>query len=44
MVLLDSMHTHDHVLAELLAYDPLVTVGSYSVALDTFVEDMTPAL
>jgi cephalosporin hydroxylase len=40
MVLLDSMHTHDHVLAELQAYAPLVTVGSYCVVFDTFVEDM----
>lgn len=40
MVFLDSMHTHDHVLAELEAYAPLVTVGSYCVVLDTFVEDM----
>lgn len=42
MVLLDSMHTHDHVLAELDAYAPLVSVGSYCVVFDTFVEDMPP--
>lgn len=40
LVFLDSMHTHDHVLAELEAYAPLVSVGSYCVVLDTFVEDM----
>lgn len=40
LVFLDSMHTHDHVLAELEAYAPLVSIGSYCVVLDTFVEDM----
>ncbi len=40
LVCLDSMHTHDHVLAELNAYAPLVTPGSYCVVFDTFVEDM----
>jgi cephalosporin hydroxylase len=40
MVFLDSMHTHDHVLAELDAYTPLVTSGSYCVVFDTVVEDM----
>jgi len=42
MVCLDSMHTHDHVLAELNAYAPLVTSGSYCVVFDTFVQDMPP--
>lgn len=42
MVFLDSMHTHDHVLAELDAYAPLVTPGSYCVVFDTFVDDMPP--
>ncbi|MDP2367520.1 cephalosporin hydroxylase family protein [Rhodoferax sp.] len=42
MVFLDSMHTHDHVLAELDGYASLVTPGSYCVVFDTFVEDMPP--
>lgn len=40
LVSLDSNHTHDHVLAELEAYAPLTSVGSYCVAFDTVVEDM----
>lgn len=40
MVCLDSMHTHDHVLAELEAYAPLVAPGNYCIVFDTFVEDM----
>jgi cephalosporin hydroxylase len=40
LVCLDSNHTHDHVLAELEAYAPLTSVGSYCVAFDTIVEDL----
>lgn len=39
LVSLDSNHTHDHVLAELEAYAPLVSQGSYCVVFDTVVED-----
>jgi len=42
LVCLDSMHTHDHVVAELEAYAGLVTPGSYCVVFDTFIEDMPP--
>lgn len=40
LVVLDSNHTHEHVLGELRAYGPLVSPGSYCVVLDTIVEDM----
>lgn len=40
MVLLDSNHTHEHVLGELQHYAPLVAVGGYCVVFDTIVEDM----
>lgn len=44
IVVLDSNHTHEHVLAELEAYAPLVSVGSYCVVFDTIVEDLPAGL
>ncbi|HEY2561739.1 MAG TPA: cephalosporin hydroxylase family protein [Caldimonas sp.] len=44
LVCLDSNHTHAHVLAELEAYAPLTTVGSYCVVFDTIVEDLPKPL
>jgi len=44
LVCLDSNHTHAHVLAELQAYAPLVTLGSYCVVFDTVVEDLPKSL
>ena len=40
MVVLDSNHTHEHVLRELELYAPLVTEGCYLVVCDTLIEDM----
>ena len=40
LVCLDSNHTHEHVLAELEAYAPLTSRGSYCVVFDTLVEDL----
>ncbi len=40
MVVLDSNHSHDHVLAELRLYAPLVTPGQYLIVADTVVEDI----
>ena len=40
VVILDSNHTHAHVLAELQAYAPLVSQGSYCVVFDTVIEDL----
>lgn len=43
MVVLDSNHTHDHVLRELQLYSELVKKGSYVVVFDTVVERMPKA-
>ncbi|MGN6479263.1 cephalosporin hydroxylase family protein [Luteibacter sp.] len=40
LVVLDSNHTHEHVLAELEAYAPLTSQGSYCIVFDTVVEDL----
>lgn len=40
LVLLDSDHSRDHVLAELEAYHHLVPVGSYIVAMDGIMQDL----
>jgi cephalosporin hydroxylase len=44
LVCLDSNHTHAHVLAELEAYAPLTSVGSYCVVFDTIIEDLPPEM
>lgn len=44
MVILDSNHTHEHVLAELEAYAPLTSAGSYCVVFDTVVEDLPDSM
>jgi len=40
LVSLDSNHTHEHVLAELESYAPLVSIDSYIVVFDTIVEHL----
>ncbi len=40
LVVLDSNHTHDHVLRELELYSPFVSKDSYLVVFDTVVDDM----
>ena len=40
LVCLDSNHTHEHVLAELNAYAPLTSSGSYCIVFDTIIEDL----
>jgi cephalosporin hydroxylase len=44
LISLDSNHTHEHVLAELQAYAPLTSVGSYCIVFDTVIEDMPAAM
>ena len=43
MVLLDSCHTKEHVLRELETYAPMVTPGSYIVAMDGVMERLVGA-
>ena len=40
LVILDSNHTHEHVLRELELFSPFVREGSYLVVYDTLIEDM----
>jgi len=40
LVILDSNHSHDHVLKEMKLYSELVSKGSYLIVFDTIVEDM----
>ncbi|MGE5537897.1 MAG: cephalosporin hydroxylase family protein [Gemmatimonas sp.] len=42
MVILDSNHTHQHVLDELRLYGPLVTKGQFMIVADTVVERIPP--
>jgi cephalosporin hydroxylase len=44
LVILDSNHTHDHVLAELEAYAQLTSPASYCIVFDTVVEDLPDAM
>ena len=44
MVFLDSNHTHNHVLAEMEAYAPLVSSGSYCVVFDSVIEDLPASI
>lgn len=40
LLLLDSNHTHDHVLKEMNLYSPLVTKDSYMIVFDTVIDSM----
>lgn len=42
IIILDSNHTHAHVLEELKLYSPLVPKDSYLVVFDTIIEHMPP--
>ena len=44
LVILDSNHTHEHVLAELKAYTPMVNVGGYCIVADTGIEDSSDGM
>ena len=41
LVILDSNHSHEHVLKELELYSPLVTKNSYLIVFDTVIEDIS---
>jgi cephalosporin hydroxylase len=40
LVILDSYHTHEHVLKELRLYSPFISKGNYLICGDTVVEDI----
>jgi cephalosporin hydroxylase len=42
MVVLDSNHTHEHVISELKSYADLVTSGCFLLVLDTVIDDLVP--
>jgi cephalosporin hydroxylase len=42
LVILDSNHTHEHVLSELRLYSPFVGKGHYLIVGDTIIEDIPP--
>lgn len=44
LVVLDSLHTHQHVMDELKLYSPLVKEGCYLVVFDTIIEDVADDL
>ncbi len=44
LVILDSYHTHEHVLNELRAYTPFIEKGQYVICGDTVVERIPPQL
>ena len=44
MVILDSNHTHEHVLQELRLFAPLVTKDFYLIIMDTVIEDMPASI
>jgi cephalosporin hydroxylase len=44
LLVLDSNHTHDHVLAELKLWSPLLQKGNFIVVSDTIVEEQTKTL
>jgi cephalosporin hydroxylase len=40
MVVLDSHHSHEHVLSEMRLYAPMVSIGQFLVVSDTIIEDL----